>query len=96
MRIVRSPGGKRIDSKNLHVYLSGYLGKDSLILLLMVMNFVPAVVQSNCPLLRGFINDTGILIVNKTAMMGLESTIHCQWLVVGSVRQVRVLSEQFA
>lgn len=55
------------------------------------MNLMAAVRSSNCPLLQSFINDTGILIVNKTSMIGIDASIHCQWLVVGSIRQVGVL-----
>ncbi len=56
---------------------------------MIIINSIPIAVSSNCPLLSNFSNDTGILFVNKTAMIGTESTVHCQWLVVGSIRQVR-------
>ncbi len=60
-----------------------------IIITILLINSIPIAVSSNCPLLHSFMNDTGILMVNKTAMIGMESTIHCQWLVVGSIRQVR-------
>lgn len=58
------------------------------------INLLTAVRSSNCPLLQSFINDTGMLIVNKTAMIGMESNIHCQWLVVSSIRQVRIFENE--
>ncbi len=62
-------------------------------MIMMIINSIPIVISSNCPLLRSFMNDTGMLFVNKTTMMiGTESTINCQWLVVSSVRQVREYS----
>jgi hypothetical protein len=56
---------------------------------MMIVNSISNVVLSNCPLLRSFMNDTGILFVNKTIMPNMESPIHCQWLVASSVHQVR-------
>ncbi|CAM4759476.1 unnamed protein product [Rotaria magnacalcarata] len=54
------------------------------------MNSIPTVVLTNCPLLRSFMNDTGVLVFNKTTTTttaNTESIIHCQWLVVGSSQQ---------
>jgi hypothetical protein len=76
-----------IDSKSL--FSRDYSDKCLLIMIILLINSIPIAVSSNCPLLHSFMNDTGILMVNKTAMIGMESTIHCQWLVVGSIRQVR-------
>ncbi|CAF0846997.1 unnamed protein product [Rotaria sordida] len=56
-------------------------------MMIILINSIPAVVLSDCPLLRSFINDTGVLDFNKTTMMNTESIIHCQWLVVGSSHQ---------
>jgi len=86
--IVLLPSGKIIDFTSLHVFLSGYLGKGLVLTMIIIINAISSVVVSNCPLLRSFMNDTGILSVNKTAMMNTESTIHCQWLLAGSAYQV--------
>jgi hypothetical protein len=87
--IVLLPGGKIIEIKSLHLSLSGHLGKGLLLIIILIINSIPNVILSNCPLLHSFMNDTGILFVNKTTMMTTESTIHCQWLVAGSAYQVR-------
>ncbi|CAF3624692.1 unnamed protein product [Rotaria sp. Silwood1] len=55
--------------------------------MIILINSIPTVVLFNCPLLRSFMNDTGLLAFNKTTMMNTESIIHCQWLVVGSSQQ---------
>ncbi len=74
---------------NIHVFLSGYLGKSlSFIMMIIIINSIPNVELSNCPLLRSFKNDTGSLFVNKTVMKNTESAIHCQWLLAGSEQQV--------
>ncbi|CAF3545157.1 unnamed protein product [Adineta steineri] len=58
-------------------------GKSLALIIIILVNTV----ISDCPLLRSFMNDTGILFVNKTTLTPFESTIHCQWLVVGSAHQ---------
>ncbi len=73
---------------NLQAFLSGYLGKDLVLIMMIIINSIPSVVLSNCPLLHSFMNDTGTLFVNKTIMIATESTINCQWLLTGSPEQV--------
>jgi len=73
---------------NLQAFLSGYLGKDLVLIMIIIINSIPSVVLSHCPLLRSFMNDTGTLFVNKTIMIDTVSTINCQWLLAGSPQQV--------
>ena len=74
--------------ESLRIIVIECLGKNLILMIVILFNSISTVLLSNCPLLRSFINDTGILIFNKTAMMNAESIIHCQWLVVGSLHQV--------
>lgn len=64
------------------------LGKNLIFMIIILINSISTVVLSDCPLLNSFINDTGLLILDKTTMINTESFIHCQWLVVGSSTQV--------
>jgi hypothetical protein len=57
-------------------------------MMIILLTSLPNVILSNCPLLHSFMNDTGILRVNKTAMIQMESVVHCQWLVAGSSHKV--------
>lgn len=77
-----------INVKNVHRSLFEISAKNFLFIIFILMNSIPAVELFNCPLLHSFMNDTGVLAFNKTAMLHTEPTIHCQWLVVGSKQQV--------
>ncbi|UJR31118.1 hypothetical protein I4U23_018626 [Adineta vaga] len=58
-----------------------------MLVVIVLINSLPNVILTDCPLLRSFINDTGILSVNKMILTHSESTIQCQWLIVGSTHQ---------
>ena len=82
-------GGKTDRVTNvIDLLFSKTLGQAVLLVLVTLINGMPGVRLSNCPLLRSYTDTTGILLVNKTAMMPTESTLHCQWLVASSIHQV--------
>lgn len=91
MMFVLISGGKIIDLTIHQRFLFFFqsLGKIFLLIIMIVIISIPNVILENCPLLHSFMNDTGNLLVNKTSMtMNIDSTINCQWLIVGSSNQV--------
>jgi hypothetical protein len=49
-----------------------------------IITCIQGILSFDCPLLRSFTDNSGVLIVNKTA--GLP--VHCQWLIASSLQQV--------
>lgn len=54
-----------------------------------LINSLSNIQAINCPILRSFTNNTGILVFDKTSReQSRQLTSHCQWLVVSSLHQV--------
>lgn len=66
----------------------GHLGKIFGLVMVTIINCIQNVISTNCPLLRSFTDNSGILFVNKTLMMYTEVPVHCQWLIASSAHQV--------
>lgn len=70
-------------------HFTKYSGKSLRVLfLLFIMDSVRGFTQSNCPLLRTYRDNSGLLAVNKTVIVNNELPVHCQWLIASSFQQV--------
>jgi len=56
--------------------------------LLFIIDSIRGFTQSNCPLLRTYRDNSGLLAVNKTVIVNNELPVHCQWLIASSFQQV--------
>jgi hypothetical protein len=59
-----------------------------LVLLLISHDLLDVIRCLDCPLLQSHREQTGLLIVNKTAMLQTGLPMHCQWLIASSRGQV--------
>ncbi|CAF0807195.1 unnamed protein product [Adineta ricciae] len=67
------------------ISLSG--GKAFTLMMVILIDHIRCITPMNCPLIRSFADNSGILVVNKSVLMSMKTPVHCQWLVASSNQQ---------